>query len=306
MAESNNKIQEGVREVKRLTYLGMIINVFLMVIKFGGGIFFGSISLIADAFHTFSDFSTDIIILWGVIIGSRPADSSHPFGHGKFETLAGTILSLVLIIVGTGIAAESGTMVMSAKFMNPGLPVLFVALISVITKEFLYQLTIKSAKHLDSIALYANAWHHRSDALSSIVVIVGVFSSMMGFLPGDSIAGLFVGLMIVIIGIKFLTRTGKELMEGSVEEGVLQSIKLILDEHPDVKSWHKLRTRKVGRELFVDVHILVEPELSVDKGHQIAEEVESAVKKAFKRPVNVLTHVEPDLPFARKKVESDL
>ena len=306
MAESNNKIQEGVREVKRLTYLGMIINVFLMVIKFGGGIFFGSISLIADAFHTFSDFSTDIIILGGVIIGSRPADSSHPFGHGKFETLAGTILSLVLIIVGTGIAAESGTMVMSAKFMNPGLPVLFVALISVITKEFLYQLTIKSAKHLDSIALYANAWHHRSDALSSIVVIVGVFSSMMGFLPGDSIAGLFVGLMIVIIGIKFLTRTGKELMEGSVEEGVLQSIKLILDEHPDVKSWHKLRTRKVGRELFVDVHILVEPELSVDKGHQIAEEVESAVKKAFKRPVNVLTHVEPDLPFARKKVESDL
>ena len=304
--ESNIQIQAGVREVKKLTYLGMIINVFLMVIKFWGGIFFGSISLIADAFHTFSDISTDILILWGVIIGSRPADSSHPFGHGKFETLAGTLLSVVLIVVGAGIAFESGKSVMSTKFMNPGLPVLFVALISVITKEFLYQLTIKSAKQLDSIALYANAWHHRSDALSSIVVIVGVISSMFGFLPGDSIAGLFVGLMIIIIGIKFLLKTGKELMEGSVEEDVLQSIKSILDKHPDVKSWHKLRTRKVGRELFVDVHILVEPELSVNKGHQIAEEVESIVKKAFARPVNVLTHVEPDLPFARKKVESDL
>ena len=304
--ESNIKIQEGVREVKKLTYLGMIINVFLIVIKFWGGIFFGSISLIADAFHTFSDFATDILILWGVIIGSRPADSSHPFGHGKFETLAGTLLSIVLIVVGAGIASESGKSVMSAKFMNPGLPVLFVALISVITKEFLYQLTIKSAKQLDSMALYANAWHHRSDALSSIVVMVGVISSMFGFLPGDSIAGLFVGLMIIIIGIKFLSKAGKELMEGSVEEDVLQSIKSILDEHPDVKSWHKLRTRKVGRELFVDVHILVEPELNVNKGHQIAEEVESIVKKAFSRPVNVLTHVEPDLPFARKTVESDL
>ena len=304
--ESNIKIQEGVREVKKLTYLGMIINVFLIVIKFLGGIFFGSISLIADAFHTFSDFSTDILILWGVIIGSRPADSSHPFGHGKFETLAGTLLSIVLIVVGAGIASESGKSVMSAKFMNPGLPVLFVALISVITKEFLYQLTIKSAKQLDSMALYANAWHHRSDALSSIVVMVGVISSMFGFLPGDSIAGLFVGLMIIIIGIKFLSKAGKELMEGSVEGDVLQSIKSILDEHPDVKSWHKLRTRKVGRELFVDVHILVEPELNVNKGHQIAEEVESIVKKAFTRPVNVLTHVEPDLPFARKTVESDL
>ena len=304
--ESNIKIQEGVREVKKLTYLGMIINVFLIVIKFWGGIFFGSISLIADAFHTSSDFSTDIIILWGVIIGSRPADSSHPFGHGKFETLAGTLLSIVLIVVGAGIAFESGKSVMSAKFMNPGLPVLFVALISIITKEFLYQLTIKSAKQLDSMALYANAWHHRSDALSSIVVLVGVISSMFGFLPGDSIAGLFVGLMIIIIGIKFLSKAGKELMEGSVEGDVLQSIKSILDEHPDVKSWHKLRTRKVGRELFVDVHILVEPELNVNKGHQIAEEVESIVKKAFTRPVNVLTHVEPDLPFARKTVESDL
>lgn len=304
--ESNIKIQEGVREVKKLTYLGMIINVFLIVIKFWGGIFFGSISLIADAFHTFSDFSTDILILWGVIIGSRPADSSHPFGHGKFETLAGTLLSIVLIVVGAGIASESGKSVMSAKFMNPGLPVLFVALISVITKEFIYQLTIKLAKQMDSMALYANAWHHRSDALSSVVVMVGVISSMFGFLPGDSIAGLFVGLMIIIIGIKFLLKTGKELMEGSVEEDVLQSIKSILDEHPDVKSWHKLRTRKVGRELFVDVHILVEPELSVNKGHQIAEEVESIVKKAFTRPVNVLTHVEPDLPFARRTVESDL
>ena len=300
IVESNNQLQESVIEVKRLTYLGMVINVFLMVIKFGGGIFFGSISLIADAFHTFSDFSTDILILWGVIIGARPADSSHPFGHGKFETLSGTLLSIILIVVGTGIAVESGRMVMSAKFMAPGLPVLFVAFISVITKEFLYQQTIKSAKRLDSMALYANAWHHRSDALSSIAVIVGVSSSMLGFLPGDSIAGLFVGLMIVIIGIKFLIKAGKELMEGSVEEDVLQSIKMILDEHPDVKSWHKLRTRKVGRELFVDVHILVKPELSVKKGHQIAEEVESTVKNAFKKPVNVLTHVEPDLPFARQ------
>ena len=151
----------------------------------------------------------------------------------------------------------------------------------------------------------ANAWHHRSDAMSSIVVIFGAVSSMFGFLPGDNIAGLFVGFMIFVVGIKFMYETGKELMETSVTKEIRISIQSIIDGHPKVKGWHQLRTRKVGRELFIDVHLLVNQDLSVSDGHLIAEEVEKIVRQTLKRPANIITHVEPDIPFERRKSDSD-
>lgn len=294
-----------VGRIKNLTYFGILINFLLMISKFVGGIIFGSFALIADAFHTLSDIATDLVLLWGVIVGSRPADSSHPFGHGKFETLSGMVLSVVLIGVGIGIAKEAGKSLMINSYLTPGIPVVLIAIVSVISKEFIYQRTIKTAIELDSTALHANAWHHRSDAMSSIVVIIGAASSMYGFLPGDNIAGLFVGFMIFIVGAKFMYETGKELMETSVNKEIRSSIQSIIDGHPDVKGWHQLRTRKVGRELFIDVHLLVNSDLSVSAGHLIAEEVEKIVRQTLKRPANIITHVEPDIPFERRIIESD-
>ena len=298
-------IDTSLVRIKSLTYFGIIINIFLVVAKFAGGLFFGSFGLIADAFHTLSDIATDFVLLWGVIVGSKPADSSHPFGHGKFETLSGMVLSIVLIGVGVGIATEAGKSLMMSAYLTPGFPVLFIAAMSVLSKEYIYQKTVKTAKELNSTALHANAWHHRSDAMSSIVVIIGAVSSMFGFLPGDNIAGLFVGIMIFVVGAKFMYETGKELMETSVNDEIRSSIQSIIDGHPDVKGWHQLRTRKVGRELFIDVHLLVNPELSVSGGHKIAEEVEKIVRKSLNRPANIITHVEPDIPFERRIIESD-
>jgi len=295
----------SVERIKSLTYFGLLINFLLMISKFVGGIIFGSFGLIADAFHTLSDIATDLVLLWGVIAGSKPPDSSHPFGHGKFETLSGMVLSVILIGVGFGIATEAGRSLMANSYLTPGIPVILVAAVSVISKEFIYQKTIKTAIALDSTALHANAWHHRSDAMSSIVVIIGAVSSMLGFLPGDNIAGLFVGIMIFIVGAKFMYETGKELMETSVNKEIRTSIQSIIDGHPKVKGWHQLRTRKVGRELFIDVHLLVNQDLSVSDGHLIAEEVERIVRQTLKRPANIITHVEPDIPFERRKSDSD-
>lgn len=291
--------------IKSLTYFGILINIILMISKFVGGIVFGSFALIADAFHTLSDVATDLVLLWGVIIGSKPADTSHPFGHGKFETLSGLVLSVILMGVGIGLATEAGDSLMMNSYLTPGIPVIMIAAISVLSKEFIYRKTIKTAIELDSTALHANAWHHRSDAMSSIVVIFGAVSSMLGFFQGDNIAGLFVGFMIFIVGTKFMYETVKELMETSVNKEIRASIQSIIDGHPQVKGWHQLRTRKVGRELFIDVHLLVNQDLSVSDGHLIAEEVEKIVRQALKRPANIITHVEPDIPFERRKSESD-
>ncbi|MEE9213996.1 MAG: cation diffusion facilitator family transporter [Thermodesulfobacteriota bacterium] len=301
----NTVIDTSLGRIKSLTYFGILINFLLMISKFVGGIIFGSFGLIADAFHTLSDIATDLVLLWGVVVGSKPADSSHPFGHGKFETLSGMVLSVVLIGVGIGIATEAGKSLMINSYLTPGIPVILVAIVSVLSKEFIYQKTVKTAKELDSTALHANAWHHRSDAMSSIVVIIGVVSSMFGFLPGDNIAGLFVGFMISVVGAKFMYETGKELMETSVNKEIRSSIQSIIDGHPDVKGWHQLRTRKVGRELFIDVHLLVNQDLSVSGGHLIAEEVEKIVRTSLNRPANIITHVEPDIPFERRKSESN-
>ena len=298
-------VDASLNRIKSLTYFGLLLNFFLMISKFVGGIIFGSFGLIADAFHTLSDIATDLVLLWGVIVGSKPPDSSHPFGHGKFETLSGMVLSAILIGVGIGIATEAGKSLMINSYLTPGIPVILIAAVSVISKEFIFQKTIKTAVELDSTALHANAWHHRSDAMSSIVVIFGAVSSMFGFLPGDNIAGLFVGFMIFVVGIKFMYETGKELMETSVTKEIRISIQSIIDGHPKVKGWHQLRTRKVGRELFIDVHLLVNQDLSVSEGHLIAEEVEKIVRQTLKRPANIITHVEPDIPFERRKSDSD-
>ena len=303
----NTNAEEDIslEQIKRLTYFGLILNFLLMISKFFGGIIFGSFGLIADAFHTLSDIATDLVLLWGVIVGSKPPDPSHPFGHGKFETLSGMLLSAILIGVGIGIAREAGNSLMINSYLTPGIPVILIAAVSVISKEFIFQKTIKTATELDSTALHANAWHHRSDAMSSIAVIIGAVSSLFGFLPGDNIAGLFVGFMIIVVGVKFMYETGKELMETSVNKEIRISIQSIIDGHPKVKGWHQLRTRKVGRELFIDVHLLVNPELSVSDGHLIAEEVEKIVKQTLNRPANIITHVEPDIPFERRISDSD-
>ncbi|MBW2261297.1 MAG: cation transporter [Deltaproteobacteria bacterium] len=282
------------RDVRRVTLWGAVVNVLLAVLKIVGGKLSGSIALVADGVHSLSDLLTDLVVVVGVSLGARPPDDSHPYGHGRFETLAAIIVALSLVGVGIYLAWEaSSSMLVHHQKSYPGQVMVILALVSIAAKEAIYRVTRRVARRTKSPAVLANAWHHRSDALSSVAVLLGGAAGMLGFPHGDHVAGIVVGLMVVIAGGKIALDEVSEILEKGVDEAMLAGIQAVLDRHPEVKSWHKLRTRKLGREVFADVHVLVEPDLSVRQGHAIADEVEAELRTATKDPINISIHIEP-------------
>ncbi len=288
------------REIRRITNVGIVLNLLLSVFKVAVGVLSNSIALIADGIHSLSDIATDIVVLIGVYFGSKKADLSHPYGHGKIETFSSIGIALVLVFVGVGMIYKASVNITTFEFIRPGAFVLIVAVISVISKEWLYRVTKKIAVTSHSPALYANAWHHRSDALSSIAVVVGFILMVAGFKYGDRIAAMVVGYMIVWVGGRMIFGSFQELIEGTVDKETVELIKSIINSNSSVRHWHKLRTRMVGREVFLDLHILVDPELSIAAAHEIAENLESTIGEQITRPVNITVHIEPDVPGLRK------
>jgi cation diffusion facilitator family transporter len=188
----------------------------------------------------------------------------------------------------------------AGKHATPGFVVLFVALISIFVKELLYRMTKRIAIKTHSSALYANAWHHRSDALSSIAVVAGFISLRFGFKYGDQMAAVGVGLMIILVAIRIIRDCLSELTERAVDSDTIEHIKKIINTDSSIRQWHKLRTRTVGREVFLDMHILVDPDLSIAAAHEIAENLENTLDEQITRPVNITVHIEPDIPELRK------
>jgi len=280
----------------RVTLFGIVINVALSLIKLIVGVFAGSVALVADGIHSASDIATDLVVLGGIRLSSKPADPSHPYGHGRYETLSGGLVAGALILVGLYIAWEAGSALYAQQEVYPGLVVVLVAMVSVLANEWIYRRTIRVARRFRSPALHANAWHHRSDALSSVAVLIGGLGGLLGWGHADQVAGIVVGLMVVAAGAKTVRDVLHELVEGSLSRVDLEMIQTAIERVSAVRSWHALRTRSVGREPFVDLHVLVDPTLSLLQGHRISMQVEEAVKSACKRPVNVMVHVEPDTP----------
>jgi cation diffusion facilitator family transporter len=190
--------------------------------------------------------------------------------------------------------------VAKGKVIKPHLVILTVAVISVIVKELLYKVTRSVAIKFDSAALYANAWHHRSDAFSSVAVVIGFITLRLGFKYGDQIAAITVGLMVIFVAAKILGDCLSELTERAVDADTLGRIENIINANQRIRHWHKLRTRTIAREVFLDLHILVDPGLDITAAHQIAEDLESTIHERLSRPVNITVHVEPDLPELRK------
>ena len=280
----------------RVTLFGIAINVALSLIKLIVGVFAGSVALVADGIHSASDIATDLVVLGGIRLSSKPADPSHPYGHGRYETLAGGLVAGALILVGLYIAWEAGSALYARQEAYPGLVVVLVAMVSVLANEWIYRRTVRVARRFRSPALHANAWHHRSDALSSVAVLIGGLGGLLGWGHADQVAGIVVGLMVVAAGGRTVRDVLHELVEGSLSRVEREMIQVAIEQVPAVRSWHALRTRSVGREPFVDLHVLVDPTLSLLQGHRISMQVEEAVKAACKRPVNVMVHVEPDTP----------
>jgi cation diffusion facilitator family transporter len=296
----NNKQQIAYRQIKSITYLAIAGNFLLFVLKLTVGGFTGSIALITDGIHSLSDMTTDLAVLLGVYIGSKEPDQYHPYGHGRAETFSGAFIALVLVFVGLAFVYYAAIDIAKGNVIKPHTSVLVVAIISIISKELLYRTTKKAAVRSHSTALYANAWHHRSDALSSVAVVAGFVSLRFGFKYGDQIAAIVVGLMVILVGAKIIGDSLRELTERAVDAETIEQIQSIINSHSSIQHWHKLRTRTVGREIFLDVHILVDVGLNITAAHEIAESLETSLHEQIVRPVNITVHVEPDIPELRK------
>ena len=296
MRTAPTKSQEHGDPGIHVTLLGVAINLFLLASKLIAGVVTGSIALIADGVHSTSDLATDLVVLGGIRLGARKPDADHAYGHGKYETIAGGLVAGVLVLAGLYITWEAGLSLGRGVASFPGFPVLTVALLSILTKEWLYRRTAKTARAVGSAALHANAWHHRSDALSSVAVLFGAAIGLLGWGYADQVAGIVVGLMVVVAGGKTVLHVLHELSEGALSPEQLRTIEAAIGALNQVRAWHRLRTRQVGREVFVDLHVLVDADLSLLEAHRISMEVERVLQRAFDHPVNIVVHVEPDTP----------
>ena len=292
----NHKITSANKQIKFITYIGILCNIILSAVKVGAGLAVASIALIADGVHSLSDMATDIAVLLGVHFGSKQPDEEHPYGHGRIETFAAVFIALILTVGGSAMIYYAAWDIALGNIKTARFAILVVAVISIVTKELLYRATKKIAVKSNSSALYANAWHHRSDALSSIAVLIGFIAMKFGFGYGDQIAATAVGLMVILVGIRVAGECVHELTESAVDSETVAHIKEVINSDSSIRRWHKLRTRMVGREVFLDLHILVDPQLNVTAAHEIAERLEKTMDEKITRPVNITVHVEPDLP----------
>lgn len=295
-----SKQEAPARQIKSITYLGMAINIALAIAKIAIGLLAASLALVADGIHSLSDLVTDAVVLLGVRLGSKEPDPSHPYGHGRAETLAAGLVAVILISVGGAMIYYATMAIARDEVTAPRIEVLIAAIISIGAKEWLYRATQKIAIRSQSPALYANAWHHRSDALSSVAVVIGVTTLRFDFGHGDQVAAIAVGLMIIWVGVKVIGDCLRELAESAVDQETIEHIKQIIGSNPSIRQWHKLRTRTVGREVFLDLHILVDPNLNVTTAHEITASLEKALDEQIKRPINITIHIEPDVPELRQ------
>ena len=288
------------KQIKSITNLGIATNIALFILKTLVGFLAGSIALIADGIHSLSDMATDLVVLLGVHFGSKEPDQSHPYGHGRAETFSAGFIALFLVFVGLAFVYYAAIDMAEGSVAEPRIAVLIVAMVSIIVKELLYKVTKRIAIKFHSSALYANAWHQRSDALSSVAVVIGFVSLKFGFVYGDRIAAMAIGVMIILVAIRIIGDCLHELTESAVDAGTIEHIKRIINSNSSIRQWHRLRTRTVGREAFLDLHILVDPDLNIAAAHEIAESLENALHEQIARPVNITVHVEPDMPGLRK------
>ncbi len=282
------------KKIRTITLWGSLLNTLLMALKIISGLLIQSSALVADGFHSLSDLVTDFLVLIGTKLSSRPADKTHPYGHKKFETISSQLMAFILFAIGVGFILSSGGAIIRHEHKFPGVIVLIVAAISVFSKEVLFYKTREVSRETESAALYANAWHHRSDSLSSVAVLLGGAAGLFGWGHGDQVATIVVGFMISGVGAKIFYECVIELAETSADKESIQTISQILSDHIDIETWHALRTRKLGGELFLDVHICVDPRISVQEGHDISNRLESEIREKLSKPVNILVHIEPD------------
>lgn len=294
------EVEERKHTIYRVTFIGLIVNIVLTAFKLLAGIFGRSGAMVADGVHSLSDMATDVVVIAFAKISAKPRDEGHDYGHGKYETLATIIISLALIAVGAGILWHSveaiRVVVDGGQLPRPGLIALVAAVLSIVVKEILYRYTVREGRRVESPSMIANAWHHRSDALSSLGTLIGIGCAyFLGqkWRIADPIAALVVAVFIFKIAFD-LIRTGlDELMERSLPNDVEQEILQIVTADPEVKEPHNLRTRRLGATVAIDVHVRVDGAMSVERSHELTVDIERRLRERFGSGAVFTIHVEP-------------
>ena len=288
------------KEIYKVTIIGGIVNFILLVFKFIAGIVGHSAAMVADAVHSLSDFVTDIVVIVFVRISGKPQDESHDYGHGKYETLATAIIGIVLLGVGIGILVNSVTGIVDAfngKVLEaPGILALVAAAVSILFKELLYHYTVFKGKRFGSKAVIANAWHHRSDAFSSIGTFVGIAGAI--FLGErwrvlDPIAAFIVSVFIIKVAVDLVKPCIEELLEKSLSKEIVERILSIVNSFPEVDSPHHLRTRRIGNNIAIEIHIRMDGAMPLKEAHDVTKMIEAALKNEFGNETHIGIHMEP-------------
>ena len=288
------------KEIYKVTLVGSAGNVALLTFKFIAGILGHSSAMIADAVHSLADFVTDLVVLVFVSISAKPQDQSHDYGHGKFETIATFLIGLALVAAATGIIVSGATKLTAwwggEELEAPGWIALWAALLSILIKELLYQYTARKGRQLDSQVMIANAWHHRSDALSSIGAAIGIGGAIwlgQRWTVLDPLASIVVGLMLVKVAYELLKTSIAELTECSLPAETEQEIEAIIQSFDDVQEPHNLRTRRIGNRVAIEVHVRMDGSLPLQTVHERATTIERKLKERFGAKTHVTLHMEP-------------
>lgn len=288
------------RKIYRVTFVGFVVNLVLSILKLIAGLVGRSGAMVADAVHSFSDLATDVVVIAFARISAKPRDPGHDYGHGKYETLATIIISLALAVVGAGILVDSIERIRivldGGLLPRPGVIALVAAVVSIIVKEILYRYTVRVGRQIQSPSVIANAWHHRSDALSSLGTLVGIGCAyFLGskWRIADPVAALLVAVFIFKIAFDLIRNGLGELLEQSLPEDVEEEILHIVTANPEVREPHNLRTRRIGASIAIEVHVRMDGRMTVEHSHDLTVDIERRLRERFGEGTMIAIHVEP-------------
>ena len=291
------------QKMYRVTLAGSIVNALLLILKFAAGIIGHSTAMIADAVHSLSDFITDIVVIAFVRLSSKPADKDHAYGHGKYETIATSIIGLALMAVAVKLGWDGLQKIYhvlrGGELQSPGIIALIAAITSIISKEWIYQVTHRVARQLESQALEANAWHHRSDAFSSIGTAIGIGGAVIlgsRWTILDPIAAVIVSIMISITALKLIRKSSGELLEESLPQETEQQIINIVYQDPLATDVHHLHTRRIGNIIAIEMHLRLPKDITLEQAHTHATAIERHLRDTFGSGTHIMLHIEPTKP----------
>ena len=291
---------DRIKQTRKLTLICLLGNLVLTALKFIAGFIGRSSAMLADAAHSLSDILTDIVLLFGVHLGSKPADKEHPYGHGRIETLCALFISLFLVVVAGSIFYASLKEILrilkDSSIQKPGFIALVMAFVSIVIKELMYQYSIKVGRKINSLAVVANAWHHRSDAFSSVAALIGIGGAIL--LGGkwtflDPLVGIIISIIILVMGVKMSKTAIDEIIDRALPEEEIKRIKKIALNIEGIKNPHAIKTRRSSYRIFIDLHIDIAKETSFVQAHEKTSQLEKELKKVYGQASIIIVHAEP-------------